>query len=299
MLLATAVLMGCNAANFPPQTQSSPSSPVSASKPAHPQITGGWEIVATSKQTTSSNNETRVESWFSEDKNGKLTGSRLLVLGIFYQPDSYDLYEANYQVGGLCGYAVDAGYLFNLTGKVQTENDQRLSRVTLKLTEAPGVQFDFTGKVQSDGSITGAYSGGGTYCPDSGSFVAKPAVSIPVGSYDEDTLGCVTCVTAVISENTASSPPTLSFTATATTYLPPYPTCTTTLDGIVVGNGVKLSGLPPNPLACGGPGEDEFDGFYFQNGTVFGRPVPSALLLFRKGQPRAAGPGFFEPTNPS
>jgi len=111
------------------------------------------------------------------------------IFGIDY-PGIYDVELATFQVGGPCSYAAGLGYPATLTGKVQTTT-HRGSRVMLKLTETPGVEFNFDGVIQSDGSITGTYTGGGAYCSDSGSFVAKPAVSL-VRSYVRANLGCIT-----------------------------------------------------------------------------------------------------------
>jgi len=102
LLLSAAVLLGCNMGTFAPNSQTSPSSEVLAAKKKTAQVTGGWEIVATSNQTTSTINETRVETQFSESKNGKLTGSPTRVFGLVY-PLGHDLFFLNsFQVGGLC-----------------------------------------------------------------------------------------------------------------------------------------------------------------------------------------------------
>jgi len=282
VLLTALLLVGCNAGNFQPTSQNESSALASATKKTLPQVTGGWEITATSNQTTTTINETRVETQFSEATNGKLTGSPTRVFGIVY-PGFYDVELATFQVGGLCAYAAGSGYSVALTGKVQTANPHRPSRVTLKLVEAPGINFDFEGVLQSDGSITGTYGGGGRYCPDSGSFIAKPAVSL-TGSYFNANNGCITCVSSVVSENTTVIPPTLSMAVTATTLLggQPFPTCTTTFNGTVVGNSAQVSGIPPNPEPgeCGTRPEVTFEGIYFQNVSVFGFTFPAALVFY-------------------
>lgn len=107
-------------------------------------------------------------------------------------PSGYDLSFASFRVGGLCAYAVGAGYKATLTRKIHGAKDHKDSTVRLKLTEAPGVQFDFSGVMQSYRSIAGTYSGGGAYCPDSGSFLAKPAVSIAGSYFDVRPSGCIT-----------------------------------------------------------------------------------------------------------
>ena len=275
VLLAAAVLLGCNTRNFASKSQTSPSSAVLAAKKTPPEITGGWEIVATSNQTTTTINETRVETQFSESKNGKLAGSPTRVFGLVYPLDLFFL--NNLQFGGLCSSVANSSA--TLTGRVLTKNPHRPAHVGLTLTEAPGVQFDFSGALQSDGSITGTYSGGGTTCADSGSFVAKPAVSM-AGSYVNLNSGCITCVFATVSEDTTVRPPAISMGITATTFLGPIPTCTTNFTGTALANSAQVSGIEPDPEACGTGTEETFQGIYFQNPIVLERTIPAALLLF-------------------
>src|SRR5690348_14159070 len=60
VLLTALLLVGCNAGNFQPTSQNESSALASATKKTLPQVTGGWEIIATSNQTTTTINETRV-----------------------------------------------------------------------------------------------------------------------------------------------------------------------------------------------------------------------------------------------
>jgi hypothetical protein len=277
LLLTTFALVGCNTRNFQPTTQNQTSAAASASRKPVPHVTGGWEIIATSNQTSSSIHETRIETQFSEDSKGKLTGSPIQMLGI----NNYDLFFASFQVGGFCSDAVGAGYQVTLDGKIQGGNDHKASRIRLTLTQAPGVQFDFTGTMQADGSLSGTYSGGGTYCPDSGSFLAKPAVSMSGKYYDPR--GELTHVGSIVSEDTTISPPTISMAVTATTLLGPlpFPTCTTTFSGTVVGNGGQVSGIPPMPdSTCGSGTEVTYQIIYLQNALWVGTPVGPFLVLY-------------------
>jgi hypothetical protein len=282
LVLTALLLLGCNTGNFKPTSQNDSSALASATKKTVPQITGGWEVIATSNQTTNTINETRVETRFSQATNGRLTGSPIRVFGIVY-PGFYNVELATFRVGGLCSYAAGLGYPPTLTGRVQTTNTHRASRVMLKLIEAPGVQFNFNGVLQTDGSITGTYTGGGTYCPDSGSFVAKPAVSM-AGTYIMANAGCITCVSSTVSENTTITPPTISMEVTATTLLGglPFPTCTTTFSGTVVGNAIQVTGIPPNPepAECGTLPEVTYQGIYFHNVSLLGSMFPVALVLY-------------------
>ncbi|HET7208424.1 MAG TPA: hypothetical protein VFI95_17740 [Terriglobales bacterium] len=220
-----------------------------------------------------------------QDSRGKLKGSPTQVLGIEY-PYVYDLFFANFQVGGFCAYAVGSGYQATLAGNVQAGNDHKVSRIKLRLTEAPGVQFDFIGTLQADGSLSGTYSGGGTYCPDTGSFLAKPAVSM-AGSYC-DPQGEITHVSTVVSENTTVSPPTISMAITATTLLGglPFPTCTTTFNGIVAGNAAQVSGIPPYPgPSCGSEAEVPYQAVYIQNAAWAGYTRSAILVLYDSNGP--------------
>jgi len=259
-------------------------SPEALSAKRSAQITGGWEIVATSNQATSTINETRVEIQFSESKNGKLTGSPTRVFGLVYPgpPLSHDLFFLiSFQVGGLCSSVANTSFPPTLVGRVQTKNPHEPAQVGLTLKEAPGVEFDLDGTLQSDGTITGTYSGGGTNCADSGSFVAKPAVSLSGSYFNFSPGGCITCVSAVVSESSTVSPPAVTMALTAMTFLPPVPiSCTTTFNGTVIGNAPQVSGIIPDLEACGTGTEQTMQGIYFQNPIVLQTTIPAVLLFF-------------------
>lgn len=139
-----------------------------------PQIAGSWEIIATSNQPPAgvANLQTRIETGLTQN-GGSVSATNPQLVGLKFSHSANDFSAFEYQIGGFCQGNFPT---VSLTGTIDATNN-----FTFTMTEN-GIPFTGTGTLQTDGSITGTYTGGGTTCPDSGTFVANKAVSL-TGNY--------------------------------------------------------------------------------------------------------------------
>jgi hypothetical protein len=173
LFIATLLLLvGCGGGGSSSQPPSPP--------PSVPQVAGAWEMVATSANPPQGDAalQTRIETGLSQ-QDTSITGSPNWLISIEFVNSANDFSSMSYVVGGFCGN----GSTPSLTATVNSNN-----QLTFTLDEGGGAVFTGTGTLQSNGTITGTYSGGGSVCPDSGSFVAKRAVSL-TGNYANNRVG--------------------------------------------------------------------------------------------------------------
>jgi len=148
--------------------------------PSYPQISGSWEIIASSTNSTGNpgSSQTRLETVLAQNE-GNLSAQNTLLFGVNFYDATNDYTAGNFlfSPGGDCNSFTGGETVVSLTGTIDAQNN-----FTFNLIENGVPPFSGTGTLQSDGSLTGTYSGGGNVCPDSGTFVAKPAVSL-AGNY--------------------------------------------------------------------------------------------------------------------